>query len=82
MDWSLSSCGPSKDLYCEFRNLEMIRVNFSLNAPFEGVANIQMTDQCEFSFKYSNFDSLDAFSFRRTFFSIRRNNLIGIALKY
>lgn len=49
-------------------SVDMIRVNFSLNAPFEGVAIIQMTDQFECSFKYSNFDSLDAFSFRRTFF--------------
>ena len=54
--------------------IEIIRVNFSLNAAFEGVVIIQMTDRFECSFKYSNFDSLDAFSFRRTFFSIRRNN--------
>ena len=49
-------------------SVEMIRVNFSLNAAFEGVAIIQMTDQFKSSFKYSNFDSLDTFSFRRTFF--------------
>ena len=32
-------------------SVDMIRVNFSLNAAFEGVAIIQMTDQFECSFK-------------------------------